>query len=307
VRISVSRESPISIRDQLIEQIGLQIAAGLLKGEEKLPSIRALARRLGIHYNTVSSAYAHLAEVGLLEIKQGSGVRVAAKIQRRSLDLDKSSLDDLLRDFLAIAAEHGFGREDLSARIGRVLSASPVRRVLAVDRNPDFHGLIVAELRPHFSMAVETTTAEELTRRQDLLADSLIVTSLYHIFSLQGMSLDPTRIVVCHVEPARAEMELVSQLPSGSLAVLVSVSQTLLRMATNLVGALRGEEIAVRALETGDEKELAYVLPFADAVLCDLPSERIVTRLLGKPPARVFRLYSPSTIELVRQRLKKWG
>lgn len=307
MKISISRESLVPIRDQLVEQIALQIAAGLLKGDEKLPSIRALAQRLGIHYNTVSSAYNHLGEVGLLDIRQGSGVRVAGKMRRRELDLQSANLDDLLRDFLAIAAEHGFTRKELREHVIGVLEVKPVARILLVDRNPDFHKLLVAELEPHFNTPIETITADELRARKEVLSDSLVVTSLYHVFSLQGFTVDPTRLVVCHVEPARAEMEVVSSLPSGSLVVLVSVSPTLLRMASNIMAGLRGEEIAVRTVTLDDRKELAYVLPYANAVLCDLPSQKAVTELLGKSPTRVFHLYSSSTIDLIRDRLSKWG
>ena len=79
MKISINKESSVPIRDQLIEQIALQIASGSLKGKEKLPSIRALAQRLGIHYSTVTAAYNHLGDVGLLEVRQGSGVKVAGK------------------------------------------------------------------------------------------------------------------------------------------------------------------------------------------------------------------------------------
>ena len=86
LKIVVNKESDIPIRDQIIEQIGLQIASGTLKGKEKLPSIRALADRLGIHYSTVTAAYNHLAETGLLEVRQGSGVRVSGRSPRSEED-----------------------------------------------------------------------------------------------------------------------------------------------------------------------------------------------------------------------------
>ena len=72
MKISISKDSSIPIRDQLIEQLGLQIAAGTLKPHQKLPSIRALADRLGVHYSTITAAYNHMADVGLLEVRQGS-------------------------------------------------------------------------------------------------------------------------------------------------------------------------------------------------------------------------------------------
>lgn len=46
INIAVNTDSPASIHDQLVEQIGLQIAAGILQSNERLPSIRAMAKSL---------------------------------------------------------------------------------------------------------------------------------------------------------------------------------------------------------------------------------------------------------------------
>jgi GntR family transcriptional regulator len=307
VKISINRESPVPIRDQLIEQIALQIAAGLLKGDEKLPSIRAMAQRLGIHYNTVSSAYNHLGEAGLLDVRQGSGVRVASKMRRREMELQKTQLDDLLRDFLAVAAEHGYSRVELQQAVARVLGSKPISKILLVDRNVDFHPLLLAEIQPHFKLPVQTTTVDEITNDPELLEGSLVVTSLYHVFALHGLQIDPTRLVVCNVEPGRSEQEMVSTLPSGSLVMIVSVSSTLLKMATNLLAALRGEEIAIRTIDTHDRKEIEYSAQYANLIICDFPSEHIVAPLIKKVPLRVFHLYSDSTIKLIGERLERWG
>ena len=307
MKISITRDSSVPIRDQLVEQIGLQIASGALRGEEKLPSVRALAQRLGIHYNTVGSAYNHLSEIGLLEIRQGSGVRVASKVRHREMELRVGGIDALLRDFLALAAENGFSRRDLEDSVSRVLSRAPVKRILLVDRNPDFHKLIVAELAPHFDLPVEARTVDELTDLPAPIDEALIVTSLYHLFAIADAGLDPTRLVVCNVEPGRAEQDAVAALPKGSLLLIVSVSPTLLKMATNVMAALRGDEIAVRTVLAEDRQEVEYTAGFANLIICDGPSHQEVKRLAGKVPVQAFRLYSDATVALIRDRLAKWG
>ncbi|MBX9721125.1 MAG: GntR family transcriptional regulator, partial [Candidatus Obscuribacterales bacterium] len=141
IKISISKDGPVPVKDQLIEQIGLQIASGTLKAKDKLPSIRALAQRLGIHHSTVTAAYNHLEEAGLLEIRQGSGVRVAS----RSLSGDghrELSLEQLFKQCLARAAESGLSRKDIKSFADRMLSSKAIERILVVDRNPDFHPLL---------------------------------------------------------------------------------------------------------------------------------------------------------------------
>lgn len=308
IKFAINKDSSISVRDQLIEQIGLQIASGALKGKEKLPSIRALAQRLGIHHSTVTAAYNHLAEVGLLEVRQGSGVRVASKVTARDTESERE-LGQLFKIFLARASDNGYSAKDVARCFETMKERKAVARIVVVDRNRDFHKLLLAELQPHFSLPVVPLTAEDLASDDKLLEDSLILTSLYHLFPLQKMRIDPTRFVVCNIEPARAELEVVQSLPAGSILLLVSVSPTLLKMATNMSAAVRGEEVPVRTVLLEESTELAYMMKYAKAVLCDRPSEATVKNLAAanKVPVHVFRLYAPSTIDLIKQRLEQWG
>ena len=74
--IHISRETEVSLRQQLAEQIVLQIATGKLKPGQALPSVRELGRRLKIHHNTVSEAYRDLAHRGWLVGRRGARVTV---------------------------------------------------------------------------------------------------------------------------------------------------------------------------------------------------------------------------------------
>lgn len=307
MKISINKDSSVPVRDQLVEQVSLQIASGMLTPKEKLPSIRALAARLGIHYSTVTAAYNHLADVGLLEIRQGSGVRVASINTRENEPAAKTNLDSMINDFLARASEAGFAADDVKKAFDKLKDRKPVRRILAVDRNEDFHKVLLTELKPHFSIPVEACTVQEIMDKPGLMDDSLILTSLYHLFTFQDKVKDRTRLVPCNIEPASLEMEKVATLRSGSLVLLVSVSQTLMNMATKLVAAHRGEEIPVRSVLLSDEKELNYMVNHADLILCDSPSEDTVRKIADPKILQVFKLYPPSTIKLIQERLSKWG
>ena len=54
--ISIDRDSDVSIRQQITDQILFLIATGRLRSGDQLPSVRELARRHDIHANTVSQA-----------------------------------------------------------------------------------------------------------------------------------------------------------------------------------------------------------------------------------------------------------
>ncbi len=305
MKITVNKDSSVPLRDQIIEQISLQVASGLLESETKLPSIRALAGRLDIHYSTVTAAYNHLADVGLLEIRQGSGVRVAKVGKSREKAQD---LESLIMDFLVNCCEAGYSFEEVASTAAKITDREKVEKILAVDRNEDFHSVISTELTPHFDIPVEVITTDHLLENPSLADKALVITSLYHIFAFQNSIKDRTRLVPCNIEPARLEMEQVDAMRSGTILLLVSVSETLMNMATKLVAAHRGEEVAVRQVLLTDEKELKYMIDYADLILCDSPSEKKMKELVEAPKKlSCFKLYSPSTISLIQDRLKKWG
>ncbi|MET0754174.1 MAG: GntR family transcriptional regulator, partial [Pyrinomonadaceae bacterium] len=77
MKIWLSKNSEIPVREQIVTQIALGIVSGDLRVGEKLPSTREIARRFGVHSNTVSSAYQKLSEQNLIEFKKGSGFFVS--------------------------------------------------------------------------------------------------------------------------------------------------------------------------------------------------------------------------------------
>lgn len=306
VNITVNKDSPVPLRDQLVEQIGLQIAAGLLKSNEKLPSIRAMAQKLGIHHGVVNAAYNHLAEIGMLDIRQGSGVRVLAKIGFAQNN-QKPDLESLIMQFMAKASELGYSREEITTAGQKLFKRAPVKRILFVDRNPDFHPIILSALTPHFSIPVNCITAGDLEKDKELLKDSLVITSLYHFLPLQRLPLDPTRFMICNVAPAKEVADKIRGVPDASIVLFVSISQTLLRMAANVAAGLRGESIAIRSVLAEDTKEMAYMMRYAKIVICDRPSEEKVLSVAKQVPVTVFELYPPATIQAIKDRLKEWG
>src|ERR1700674_5223326 len=76
IRLWVSRESSIPIREQLAAQLLFGILSRKIAPGDRLPSVRDLARRLKVHANTVSGAYRDLAARGWVIQRRGSGVYV---------------------------------------------------------------------------------------------------------------------------------------------------------------------------------------------------------------------------------------
>lgn len=71
--VELDYKSGIPIYDQIVSGIVKLKVMGALKGGDALPSVRALAIKLGINPNTVQRAYAILEEKGIIYSVSGKG------------------------------------------------------------------------------------------------------------------------------------------------------------------------------------------------------------------------------------------
>ena len=91
--ITVDLRDRKQLYEQLVDNIKNLILTGELKADEKLPSVRSLARELGINPNTIQKAYSELERCGVILTLPGRGSIVVAQV------------DDLKREQLAALTE----------------------------------------------------------------------------------------------------------------------------------------------------------------------------------------------------------
>lgn len=80
--LQVNPSSGLPVYLQIEAQIKHRVAAGTLKANDPLPSVRKLAIELGINHNTVARAYLELEREGVIRTVQGQGTFVADGVPR---------------------------------------------------------------------------------------------------------------------------------------------------------------------------------------------------------------------------------
>lgn len=297
----LNRRGGVAVRDQLHAQLELQILSGVLAPGQRLPSVRALARRLKVHPNTVSAAYRDLEAAGHVRSRRGSGVYV--RQAGPAAPEEAASLDDMIRLALRLALRKGFSLDQIRAAVQRWLAATPPTRVVVVDPEPELGELLVHELRAALGERVQCCTLEQLERDPGLLEGALALALPYHQEAVRrlvpGATLKTARLEVPE-ECRRAVLEL----PAGAIVLLVSHAPTALSLVSVLVRSLRGDALLVeaRALsETGAWRRLA---PAADLVLADALALDDVRRARPRRLQEV-RAVPRETLDRLRELLRR--
>jgi len=111
--VKIDRDDPALLHEQVAAQIRRAIADGEAKPGDRLPPARHLAAVMQVNTNTVLRALRLLRDEGLLELRQGHGIRVLGTPER-------SALLGRVADLVQLGRQSGVTRGELARMIESV-------------------------------------------------------------------------------------------------------------------------------------------------------------------------------------------
>lgn len=229
--IQINRSEPISIQNQLIEQLKYHVESGAWEPEDKLPTVREMAQALRINYNTVRMAYQELERQGYLVTEQGRGTFVSTETRRMPED-KKETLLDLIDEALIKA-------KSIGVTPGEFASAAYTRARIFPLENQDvkllFSECNLADM-DHYAKNIkqgtgvvpETILVEDLRQKEQSFFNQydLIATTLFHVAEIQELAGPLHTVLGLMVEPDYFEvMTEIARLSKGARVGLICAEQ----------------------------------------------------------------------------------
>ncbi|HEX8178132.1 MAG TPA: GntR family transcriptional regulator [Pyrinomonadaceae bacterium] len=294
MRLWLSRNSEVPLREQLTTQIRLGILSHDLRPGERLPSTRDVARRYRIHANTVSAAYRELAARGWLEFRHGSGVYVRPLDPERALDA-QLALDQLISVFLQRARAAGFALGAIQTRIKHWLALQPPDHFLVLEPDEHLRAILVAEIADATGFPVRGLSLEACAQ-QGLPAGAAAV-ALYGQSERVRVLLPPD--TNCLLLRSRSIPDALTgqQRPApDALIAVVSRWPEFLRWARTVLVSV-GVEPAALNVRDARERGWQRALHTSAFVITDALTAR---QLPAETPARVFRIIADDSLAELR-------
>ena len=293
MRLWLSKNSEVPIREQLVTQIVLGIVSNDLKIRERLPSTRDLARRYDIHANTVSAAYRELAKRGWVEFRKGSGVYVR---ERADGKLDQElALDQLVSRFFRNLREEGHSLAEIQDAVRRAFALQRPDHFGLVESDPELRQILVAEITNAAKVRVVAAGPAELDGAMSLTGAIPLV--LYGRSDNFTDAIDQqSEVLVLHSASVVERLKGQTRPPVDALVAIVSRWPEFLRWArTMLVAAgLDADSLSFRdARERGWDKGLRS----ATFVITD---SLMAPRIPAGCEIKVFRILAESSIKEIR-------
>ena len=110
--------SGLPIYTQIVNQVQSQLANGILKPGDQLPTVRSLASELRVNFNTVARAYRILDEARIISTQQGRGTYITEIPPPEVTEkLRRESLSELTQRFISEAYRLGFSEREVSQMV----------------------------------------------------------------------------------------------------------------------------------------------------------------------------------------------
>ena len=294
MRLWISKNSDVPIREQLVTQITLGIVSNDLKAKQRLPSTRDLARRYDVHANTVSAAYRELARRGWVEFRRGSGVYVRA--QSAEATDGKLDLDQLIGHFFKTTRAQGFSLAEIQEGLQRSVGLQPPDHFLVLDPDEELRAILAAEIAYATEAKVQSAAPTELGNASVLTGAVPVV--LYGHFAEVKKRLGTTSdLLVIHSASVVESLRGQTRPSSDSLVAIVSRWPEFLKWArTMLVSVgLDADALSVRdARERGWEKGLRS----AAFVITD---SLMAPKIPAGCEVKIFKMIAASSLEEIRE------
>ncbi|HEX7334914.1 MAG TPA: GntR family transcriptional regulator [Pyrinomonadaceae bacterium] len=292
MRLWISKNSEVPIREQLVTQIVLGIVSNDLKEAERLPSTRDLARRYDIHANTVSSAYRELARRGWVEFRKGSGVYVR---ERNDETLDHGlALDQLIARFFRNLREEGYSLADIRTGIERSLSVQRPDHFLLLEPDPELREILVAEISSVTNVKVKGTGPEDVDG--ELTGAAPLV--LYgHMDPFAERIKPETDLLVLHSASVVERMRGQTRPSPESLVAIVSRWPEFLKWARTMLVAA-GLDADALSFRDARERNWEKGLRSAAFVITD---SLMAPRMPAGCEVKVFRILADASLKEIRE------
>lgn len=122
--LQLDDRSGLPIYTQIVNQIQSQLANGILKPGDQLPTVRALAQDLRVNFNTVARAYRILDDEHIISTQQGRGTYITEipppEVKER---LRHESLEALTQRFINEAIRLGFSEQEVNQMVKEKLKS----------------------------------------------------------------------------------------------------------------------------------------------------------------------------------------
>lgn len=288
MKLWLSKNSEVPMREQLVTQITLGIASGDLQSGEKLPSRGEIARRFEVHANTVSNAYQELAEKNLIEFRTGSGFYVCeAKVENNVAN----GLDNLIAKFLNDAKTLGFSNQEIQNSLEKHFTKNYAKNFMVVESDFELCEILIEEIKQTTNAGVSGISFEDFKQNFQEI-DGLFIALSDEEEKIKSVLPTEKHCIFLKTNSVIEAMKDETRPTEDSLIALCSGWENFLLMAKTMLVAAKIDADSIILRQTS-EANWQRGLENVSMIICDSLTKK---KLSNQENVRPFSLIAESSL-----------
>ncbi len=302
----VNLTSGVDLHLQIRKQIEYYITVGELRVGDRLPPIRELERQLGVNRHTIRRAYLDLEKRGLLRVRRGSGVTVAAGFSSAESRRRAPKIGELIDTTLKKAAAMGCPPIGFS-KILKTKALELDHRYPSIAfvecSSPQANDLAMA-LETHLGQAVIGVDLNAAIKDESAVPESVryVVVPAFHADQIQGvLRKRDVRILTVRVEVGYRFRSMATKLLPVERPCVILRDQDSKALMPQVVNETLGLGKEIIPVLMSDEKEVKRIINHSDIVFFTAPCRNFVENAVpaGKKKQEILLEFPSDTLDLV--------
>lgn len=290
MKIWLSKNSEVPVREQIVTQIMLGIVSGDLPVGKRLPSTKEISNRFSVHSNTVSTAYRKLAEQGWLEFRKGSGFYV------REVEGEKTGanlqFEKLISEFFQNAYKLGFSNDEIRHRFNKRFDIRVTEKMLVVESDRALREILIEEIAAVTDFSINGISFEEFERIH-LNCDAVIVAMRDEKPKLEKLLSSGKIIIYLNARSVPDSMRGKKRPSDNDLIAVISGWEKFLFWSKTMLLAVQIEPESL-ILRATNQENWQLGLKSASMIICDALTAKSFP---NDERVRKFQIISDSSLE----------
>ncbi|UCC38828.1 MAG: GntR family transcriptional regulator [Candidatus Aminicenantes bacterium] len=317
----IDKSNKIPLYLQLKDSIKSNISTGVVQDGQKLPGVNALAKDLGINFETVRKAYKELEKEGFIFMQRGKGTVVSlhkAPVQAISpeISLELEPVDILMsviKKLLHAGMDSGDIKNTFDKAFERISEEHSLQTVIFTECNLHQVREISKLLKNYLNLNVKPVLLKNLRRETQKVLDGEeeltgIITTGFHIHEVQNILKDtPINIHVLITQMSPETKQKLDSFKKGTCFGFICRDQEVVSFFEDLIRTELGENVKLSCCFLEEESKVKNIIKSSDVLLTSPPVYERIKKFadVRLPVFNVFDKVDPMSLKLIKDKLQE--
>lgn len=317
----IDKNNKIPLYLQLKDLVKYYISTGAVKHGQQLPGVNALAKELGINFETVRKAYKEIEKEGLVSMRRGRGTLVAlhgVSVQKVGPEISPGSepvnaMKSVIKKLLHAGMSLGEIKKVIDKAFERISKGRSIQTIVFTECNLHQVKEISKLLKNYLNLNVKPVLLKNLKAEVQKVIEGEeelagVITTGFHIHEVRNvLSYMPVNIHVLITQMSPEAKQKLDSFGKGTSFGFICRDQESASFFEDLLRTELGEGVKLSCCFLEEESKIKDIIKSSDVLLVSPPVFERIKKMtdIKLPVFNIFDRVDPMSLKLIKDKIQE--